>query len=37
MQITSMSDFNIARALKQVYSNFIYEKELNDEDIVIEE
>lgn len=37
MQITSMSDFNIARALKQVYSNFIYDKELNDEDIVIEE
>lgn len=37
MKVTSMGDYNIARALKQVYNNFIYEKELNDEDIEIEE
>lgn len=37
MKVTSMGDYNIARALKEVYTNFIYEKELSDEDIKIEE
>lgn len=37
MKVTSMGDYNIARALKQVYNDFIYEKGLNDEDIKVEE
>lgn len=37
MKVTSMCNYNIARALKQVYNDFIYEKGLNDEDIDIEQ
>lgn len=36
MKVTSMCNYNIARALKQVYNDFIYEKELKDEDIPLE-
>ena len=37
MEIATMSNYNIARALKQAYHNFIYEKELDDAEISIEE
>lgn len=37
MKVTSMSDYNIAHALKQVYYNFIYEKDLQDAEIKIEQ
>jgi hypothetical protein len=37
MEIATMSNYNIARALKEAYHNFIYEKELEDEEISIED